>query len=151
MTLDEFIKEAEKNGIHFGKNPNRTIRYYVSTGLLEPPEINYKGKVKQSSYSENHLLKLKMISKYKKEGHTLAAINEMTKGNVYWSDEALQFMNPIIIAKNYPLDAFSKDKPITRAAFAAFINNCIEEGRLSRDFLERFFVDKEGTPISFVL
>jgi|GEM_PF-4068120 len=57
MTLDELINLAQEQGICLGKNPKRTLRYYVSRGLMSPPQIEYEGKTKKAVYSLENLVK----------------------------------------------------------------------------------------------
>lgn len=130
-----------------GKNPARTIRYYVKEGLLQPPRIEYDGKVKRAIYSADHLMALKMICNYKKMGYSLKIIKEKIKEPVYWSDEALEFMRPFIMANNYPADVFCKNKPATREEVITFLFHSLDaitRGQKDREFIKRAFVDKNG-------
>lgn len=149
MTLNELAELAVAEGLNLGKNPARTIRYYVAERLLDPPRIEYDGKIKRAVYSLDHLSALKLICKYKKKGYSLKVIREKIKEPPYWTKEALEFMRPFIVANNYPQDDFSEDKPVTRGAFAAFLvhlMDAVKNGHKDLDFLERAFVDKDSQP-----
>lgn len=149
MDFNEFIDRAFKLGLDLGKNPARTIRYYVDEGLLPPPSIEYQGKVKRAIYSQEHLAVLKLIREYKKEGFALKDIKTMLNENIYWSEEALQFMRPFIKANDYPSEEFQKNKPVTRGAFAVFICHFIEaleKNDADADFINRAFVSRQGKP-----
>ncbi|NSW84441.1 MAG: MerR family transcriptional regulator [Syntrophothermus sp.] len=149
MTLNELAELAVATGLDLGKNPARTIRYYIAEGLLNPPRIEYDGKIKRATYSLDHLSALKLICKYKKKGYPLNVIREKMKEPPYWTEEALEFMQPFIMANDYPQDDFSRDKPVTRGALAAFLvhfMDAVKNGHKDLDFLERAFVDKDGQP-----
>jgi len=149
VTLNELAEAAVARGLDLGKNPARTIRYYIAKGLLEPPRIEYDGKIKRAVYSPEHLSALSLICKYKKKGYPLNVIREKIKEPPYWTEEALEFMQPFIMANNYPQDAFSRDKPVTREAMAVFLVHfvdAVKNGHKDLNFLEKAFVDKDGHP-----
>lgn len=149
MTLNEFAEAAIALGLGLGKNPARTIRYYVAKGLLEPPRIEHNGKIKRAVYFPDHLAALKLICKYKEKGYPLKVIREKLKEPIYWTEEALEFIQPFIMTNNYPLDAFSRDRPVTRGAVAVFFVHfmeAVEKGHKNLDFLKKVFVDKDGQP-----
>lgn len=149
MTLKELAEAAARKGLDLGKNPARTIRYYINRGLLEPPRIEYKGKVKRAIYSPDHLTVLRLICGYKKRGYKLEAIKDKIKEPLYWSDEALEFMRPFIAANNYPADAFSKDRPATMEETAVFLTRYLEAvktGREDTSLIKKAFVDRKGQP-----
>lgn len=149
MTLNELVEAATETGISLGRNPARTVRYYVARDLMPRPQINYRGKVKEAVYSSDHLAILKLIDTYKKEGYKLEAIKGKLKEPIYWSDEALEFLASIIAKNNYPSEAFQKDKPVTREAAAVFFVHFFEvasKGGVEINLLWRAFVDKSGAP-----
>ncbi|MDN5327047.1 MAG: hypothetical protein PWP41_1743 [Moorella sp. (in: firmicutes)] len=149
MTLNELAEAAARRGLDLGKNPARTIRYYIDRGLLEPPRIEYEGKVKRAVYSPDHLVALRIICGYKNKGYKLEAIKEKLKEPIYWSDEALEFMRPFIAANNYPADAFSKDRPVTwgeAVIFLARFLDTVKKGREDASLIKRAFLDRRGQP-----
>lgn len=145
------VTTALEDGISLGKNPKRTIRYYISKGLIDPPNLEYAGKVKHAIYSEECLTKLKLINIYKKKGYSLDTIKTKMGEPAYWSDDAIRFIHSFKITHNYPDDAFQKDKPIVTPEFCAFLY-CLEEAvknkALSQDeqrnLIKISAVDKEG-------
>ena len=149
MTLNELAAAATHEGLDLGNNPARTIRYYINKGLLEPPRIEYEGKVKRAIYSSYHLTVLHLICEYKKRGYRLEMIKDKIKEPLYWSEEALKFMRPFIAANNYPADAFSRDRPATMEETAVFLTHYLEVVKMSHQdtrLIETAFVDRKGQP-----
>ena len=101
MNIDEFVHIAQNQGVELGKNPARTIRYYIDLGILRRPKIEQKGKVRRAVYTEEHLVQLMLISELKNEGRSLKEIKKRINESLYWSDEGLEFIAPFIKAKRF--------------------------------------------------
>lgn len=65
MTIDELAREAGTT--------TRNVRAYQTRGVLDPPEI--VGRI--GYYSEDHLTRLRLISRLQQRGFGLAAINDL--------------------------------------------------------------------------
>lgn len=118
-TIIELADEAIKQNISLGSNPIRTIRYYVSIGLLKKPQIAQDGKKRISYFNEEQLLKLKVIDFYKKQGLTLEEIKNKLSEKLYWSDEGVNYLKKF--SDEVPENTFIKGKPITNAEMAFFL------------------------------
>lgn len=88
FSIEELSEEVEKllkkNGLINNQSDRRinaipdprTIRYYTTLGLLEPPEtIN-----RQAKYNSNHVIQLAVIKALQAESLTLAEIQSRTYG-----------------------------------------------------------------------
>lgn len=149
LKIQELAREASSRGINLGKNPVRTIRYYTSIGLLDRPDIERVGSTNVAEYSDDYLSILDIIERYKQQGYSLAEIRDLLQQLMYWSQSAVDFMKPIVESKGYPKDAFRTDVPITRESLAVYLvctEDALMEGRLTRDFFDSSFVDKNGQP-----
>lgn len=149
MRIRELARQAAARGIALGKNPERTIRYYTSMGLLQRPHLEGAGRTKVANYTEDHLAVLELIESYKRQGLSLGEIRDLLDQPLYWSKSALDFMEPFIEAKGYPRDAFRQDAPATRRSIAVFLSHAADalaEGRISMNFLGTALTDKEGRP-----
>ncbi len=150
MNIDEFVHIAQNQGVELGKNPARTIRYYIDLGILRRPKIEQKGKVRRAVYTEEHLVQLMLISELKNEGRSLKEIKKRINESLYWSDEGLEFIAPFIKAKKIPSDEFRKGKPITKVeilSFFLYLKELSEKGEANLDITKKAFVDKNGEPI----
>jgi DNA-binding transcriptional MerR regulator len=65
FSIDELAAEADL--------PVRTVRYYITQGILEGPE----GRGKNAFYSEEHLLKLRAARELKDQGVSLGEIRSI--------------------------------------------------------------------------
>lgn len=147
LTLNDLLVAIKEKGLDLGANPARTLRYYISRGLLSSPEIRYNGKTKQAIYSQDHLSTLQLICEYKIKGYKLDEIKEKIQEPIYLTDQALEFLNDTIKENNYPHEAFRKDKPLTRAEMAVIIYHlyqAIINGKVKWNLLNEFFVDGSG-------
>lgn len=145
LDIVELANEADKNGIALGKNPTRTIRYYISIGLLQKPSIEQSGKKRISYFHVEHLYKLKLIDFYKKKGLSLREIGELLKNKIYWTKQGLAFIEQY--RNEIPEDSFLADKPITNGEFAFFYNkfiNKVKSGEMDFKFLFEVFANEKG-------
>jgi hypothetical protein len=152
LTINELIDAAAKLEINLGTNPSRTIRYYMDFGLLQRPEIKYIGKIKRSVFSEEHLVTLMMITKFKQEGCSLKEIKEIMGSVVYWTDKGLEFMAPYIKANNIPVGIFIKDEPVTMIEITAFLLHfyeCNKKNEVDFDILDMSFTTANGNPMAY--
>lgn len=62
--------------------PRRTIRYYISRGLLPRPESTGRG----AHYGDRHRQLLERIGELKRQGHTLAEIGSILAGKPATAD-----------------------------------------------------------------
>lgn len=149
LTIEDLAREATARGIRLGKNPTRTIRYYVSLGLLQHADVENVGKARVAHYTEDHLAVLQVIGRYKAQGLGLGEIRSLLQQPLYWSDTALEFIEPVAKAKGCPEGLFRRDAPATRESVAFFLNyvgDALRERLLTRDFLDSAFIDKDGRP-----
>ena len=87
LTMEELVETAEalvgrivpkQTKYKVTERPDaRTIRYYVTQGLLPKP-VGYEGG--RARYSGSHLLRLVWIKKLQAEHHTLARISKLLEG-----------------------------------------------------------------------
>ena len=151
MTINEIVNKATTMGIELGNSPGRTIRFYVSKGLLPSPEIIYKGKIKQADYSLSHLAKLKLINIYKNRGLALDEIKNVMKSSIYLSNKGLDFIDLIRKERNLPNDLFQKGKPITRQESAYILYYFLEMRKNNNsidDFVKEIFVGDNGEELT---
>ncbi len=155
MNLNEIVNKASNMEIDLGKNPARTIRFYMSKGLLESPNIIYKGKIKQADYSVNHLTRLQLINIYKKKGFTLDKIKNIMNGSIYLSNKGLEFIKTLRKKYDIPNNAFQKGKPITKRESAYILYNYVEMKKYNKnlsysinDFVKEVFIDDNGEQLS---
>lgn len=147
MDIIEFANTASKHEIDLGTNPIRTIRYYISIGILGKPEIVQAGKKRISQFNDELLIQLKIINHLKKQGMSLHEIKDKINGMIFWSDDALKLI------ENYrdqiPEDAYRRDKPITRREMAFFLAKILDENRshLNKEDIKKYFVDKDNNPL----
>ena len=69
----QMLKFLRKQGIEITE---RTLNYYISIGLMNPPEVGAKrrGKGKESYFFENDVIKILAIKKFQEQGMTLEEI-----------------------------------------------------------------------------
>lgn len=150
MDIIKITKEAEKKGIDLGSNPIRTIRYYISFGLLEKPQLEQVGKKRFLMFRNEHLMQLETINQLKKQGMSLKDIKEKINDMVFWSDYALNLIDEY--REEIPEGSFRKGKPIIRQEMAFFISRFFMDDskeRLNTKSFKELIVDKFGQSIEF--
>lgn len=144
-TAAQLAEEAVRFGIPLGRNPERTIKYYKSLGLLKAFVIQ-EGSVRRAYYSPDHIVTLKMIERRQKQGKSLAAIKADLDQLIYLSAEGRAFVSKF--QGEYPADAFVPGAPVTRAEVAFLLMRAYEhlgaENVLA--FMQRAFVLANGEP-----
>jgi len=100
LTMEELVETAEalvdtmvpkQTRYKVSERPDaRTIRYYVTQGLLPRP-VGYEGG--RARYSGSHLLRLVWIKKLQAEHHTLARIAKVLEGAT--DEEALRALESV--------------------------------------------------------
>ena len=149
FSIFELADEANKLQIDLGTNPVRTIRYYVSLGVLDKPRIIQTGKKRLSQFNEEHLFKLKIVDYYKKQGLTLEEIKKILNKHIFWSDFGLRYIKEHM-ADIYHPDLYNKTKPVTRETIAYFILKLMQnkelDGNIRHKITQKSIVDANGKP-----
>ena len=148
MDIKDFVSRANNSNIDLGSNPVRTIRYYISIGILQKPEIVQIGKKRKSYFNDEHFSQLRIINHYKKQGLSLQEIKDRINGTIFWSDEALRLIEKY--RNEIPADVFKKYKPVTREEMAFFISRFFlneNDSNLNIKDYSIYFVDKDGKPL----
>jgi DNA-binding transcriptional MerR regulator len=154
-TIIELAEEVKKRSLDLGKNPIRTIRYYISEGLLKKPKIIQSGKKRVSCFGEEHLYGLYHIDFYKKKGMTLQEIKNKMSEKIYWSDKVLQYIEKY--RNDIPETNFFKGKPITNEEvaflFSKLMDN-VKEGKhegIDIEFFKTMICDDKGDIVQLPL
>jgi len=147
-TIIELAEQAESLGINLGANPHRTIRYYISIGLLHKPDVVQEGKKRVSYYNQDHLNQLKIIDYLKKKKYSLKEIKKQLHKKVFLSEDGLKFIEKY--RDEIPEGAFLKGMPVNIAEVAFFMLKFLEDFKkdlVTPESLEKFFIDEDGKPV----
>lgn len=145
-TASELAEYARKESLLPGGNPERTVKYYKSLGLLKPTIVQ-EGSVRRAYYSPDHLVTLRMIRNRLRHGMTLAEIKVELEKRLYLSAVGRAFIEGFRGA--YPDDAFLPGMPLTRAETAFLLTRAIESMTPEKvlSFLWEAVVDESGNPV----
>ncbi len=143
MTILQLAEHAKQKNIDLGKNPVRTIRYYISIGILDKPELIQMGKRKVAVFNHNHFIKLQIIYFLKKQGRKLKEIKGILNANMYWSDFALKLIKEEMQDIYHP-ELYVKGKPITREEIAYFLVKLLKSKEIGKDAKGKFEILKKS-------
>ena len=144
LAVSDFARQALKQGVFLGRNPERTLKYYNSIGLLKPYVVR-NGPIRRALYSIDQLIVLKYIDTQKKRGRSLDEIKQDLHQKVLLSQKGLEFIGRF--KGRYPDTAFQPGAPVTRAEFAFLMARASEEcgwGRRLLEFTKDFLVVPSG-------
>lgn len=129
MTIDELARQ--------GGTTTRNVRAYQTRGVLDPPEII--GRI--GYYNENHLTRLKLISRLQQRGFGLQAINDLLSA---WDSGAS--LSDVLGFSDALMAPWTDEVPetITRAQLEEMFPELLKDPNLLKQAIDLELLREEG-------